>query len=122
GVFIVFILILAAVISLQRFSMVQYLVNYTTMLMLGVIALLGLAALFWLAGGHAAATSYTPASAMGIQPGNYALFSTVILAFLGANVSMTMGGEISDRKTVTRHLFRGGMLVLVSYLVVTVAL
>lgn len=122
GVFIVFILIFAAIISMQRFRLVQYMVNYTTILMLCVIALLGLAALVWLAGGHHVATSMAPAGGMNIGPGNYALFSTVILAFLGANVSMTMGGEISERKAVTRHLFQGGALVLVSYLVVTFAL
>ena len=123
GVFIVFILILASVISMQRFRLVQYLVNYTAILMLCVIALLGLAALLWLAAGHPAATSLTtPSSNLALQPRNYALFSTVILAFLGANVSMTMGGEITDRKAVTRHLFRGGALVLVSYLIVTFAL
>ena len=94
GVFIVFILILASVIPMQRFRLVQYLVNYTAILMLCVIALLGLAALLWLAAGHPAATSLTTTSSnLALQPRNYALFSTVILAFLGANVSMTMGGE-----------------------------
>src|SRR2546421_4384517 len=123
GVFIVFILILASVISMQRFRLVQYLVNYTAILMLCVIALLGLAALLWLAAGPPAATSLTtPSSNLALQPRNYALFSTVIFAFLGANVSMTMGGEITDRKAVTRHLFRGGALVIVSYLIVNFAL
>jgi amino acid transporter len=123
GVFIVFILILASVLAMQPFRIVQSLVNYTAVLMLGVIALLGLAALFWLALGHAVATNLTPVSStLTLQPGNYVLFSTVILAFLGANVSMTMGGEVADRKTVTRHLFWGGAIVLASYLVVTFAL
>src|SRR5881275_3753931 len=122
GVFIVFILILSAILSLQRFRVVQIIVNMTTVLMLCVIALLGVAALIWLARGHHAATSITRASDLAIQPGNYVLFSTVILAFLGANVSMTLGSEITDFKVVSRHLFRGGLLVLVSYLIVTFAL
>ncbi|HLJ32406.1 MAG TPA: amino acid permease, partial [Ktedonobacteraceae bacterium] len=104
GVFIVFILILASVLAMQPFRIVQSLVNYTSVLMLGVIAFLGLAALFWVASGHAIATNLTPTgSNLSLQPGNYVLFSTVILAFLGANVSMTMGGEISDSKAVTVH-------------------
>ncbi|TMD59910.1 MAG: amino acid permease, partial [Chloroflexi bacterium] len=122
GVFIVFILILSAILSLQHFRVVQIIVNMTTVLMLCVIALLGVAALIWLATGHHAATSITRASDLAIQPGNYVLFSTVILAFLGANVSMTLGSEITDFKVVSRHLFRGGLLVLVSYLIVTFAL
>jgi glutamate:GABA antiporter len=122
GVFIVFILILSAILSMQRFRVVQNIVNMTTILMLCVIALLGLAALIWLATGHHVATSITRASDLAIQPGNYVLFSTVILAFLGANVSMTLGSEITDLKVVSHHLFRGGLLVLASYLIVTLAL
>lgn len=123
GVFIVFILILASIIAMQRFRIVQSLVNCTAILMLGVIVLLGLAALFWLALGHPAATNLAPVgNNLSLQPGNYVLFGTVILAFLGANVSMTMGGEMTDRKAVTHHLFWGGTLVLASYLIVTFAL
>jgi amino acid transporter len=122
GVFIVFILILAAIISMQRFSIVQHMVNYATLLMLCVIALLGFAGLIWLATGHHAVTNFTHNSGLAIQPGNFVIFSTVILAFLGANVSMTLGGEIPERKTVPQHLFRGGILVLASYLIVTFAL
>ncbi|MEO8972533.1 MAG: amino acid permease [Ktedonobacteraceae bacterium] len=123
GVFIVFILILASVIAMQPFRIVQSLVTYTAILMLGVIALLGLAALIWLVPGHSVATNLSPVgSDLAFQPGNYVLFSTVILAFLGANVSMTMGGEIADRKAITHHLFWGGAIVLASYLIVTFAL
>src|SRR5207245_787416 len=43
GVLIVLILILSSILSLQRFRMVQKLVNMTMLLMLGVIVLLGLA-------------------------------------------------------------------------------
>ncbi len=123
GVFIVFILILASILAMQPFRVVQSLVNYTAMLMLGVIALLGLAALVWIGLGHPiAAMQVAGGGNLSLQPGNYVLFSTVILAFLGANVSMTMGGEIADRKAVTAHLFRGGAIVLGSYLIVTFAL
>lgn len=122
GVFIVFFLILAAIIAIQRFHLVQRLVAMTTILMLGAIALLGAAALFWLVLGHPAAANLAQTSNLAIQPGNFTLFSTVILAFLGASVSMTIGGEIPDQKVVSRHLFRGGLLVLGAYLVVTFAL
>ena len=121
GVLIVFILIFSAIVTIQGFRMLQYMVNIIAVLMLCVVALLGLAALIWLLAGHPVATNFAHTSAA-IQPGNYVLFSTVILAFLGANVSMTLGGEIGDRKTISRHLFRGGLLVLGSYLLVTLAL
>ncbi len=83
---------------MQRFSIVKNMVNYATLLMLCVIVLLGLAALFWLATGHHTGTSFTHTNTLAIQPGNFAIFSTVILAFLGANVSMIIGGEIANAK------------------------
>src|SRR5438067_1047701 len=83
------ILIFSLILSLQRFRVVQNLVNAAMLLMLGMIALLGLAAITWLVTGHPVATSFTRASDLAIQPGNYVLFGTVILAYLGANVSMT---------------------------------
>jgi amino acid transporter len=122
GVLIAFILILGAIIAMQRFSIVKHMVNYATVLMLCVIALLGLAALIWLALGHHAVANFSQSSNLAIRPGNFVIFSTVILAFLGANVSMTLGGEIPERKTVPQHIFRGGILVLASYLIVTFAL
>jgi amino acid transporter len=122
GVFIVFILILGAIIAMQRYSIVQHMVNYATVLMLCVITLLGLAALIWLADGHHAIANFSQSSNLAMRPGNFVIFSTVILAFLGANVSMTIGGEIPERKTVSQHIFRGALLVLASYLIVTFAL
>src|SRR6266700_5141030 len=122
GVFIVLILIISSILSLQSFRTVQNLVNMSMLLMLGVIALLGLAALVWLATGHPVATNFARVSDMAILPGSYALFSTVILAYLGVNVSTTLGSEIADRKVVSRHLFRGGRLVFVGYMIVTLAL
>lgn len=120
GVLIVFILILSAIMAMQRFSIVQHLVNVSAILMLCVVALLGLAIPLWLLAGHPSATSF--ASSSTIQPGNYVLFSTVILAFLGASVPMVLGGEIADQKVVSRHLVRGGALVMGSYIIVTLAL
>src|SRR5947208_3594090 len=122
GVLIVLILIISSILSLQSFRTVQNLVNMSMLLMLGVIALLGLAALIWLAAGHPIATSFAHAGDMAIQPGNYRLFSTVILAYLGVNVSTMLGSEVADRKVVSRHLFRGGLLVFAGYMIVTLAL
>lgn len=122
GALIVLILIFSSILALQRFRTVQQVVNITMFLMLGVIALLGLAALIWLATGHAAATNFSQADNWSIHSGNYVLFSTVVFAYLGANVSMTLGSEISERKVIARHLFRGGLLVFACYLIVTFAL
>lgn len=122
GVFIVFILIFSAILAMQRFRVLQYIVNIITLLMLSVIALLGLGALIWLLGGHSAALNFTHGSGPAFGPNSYVLFSTVVLAFLGASVPMTLGGEVVDRRVITGHLFRGGVLVLAGYLLVTFAL
>jgi amino acid transporter len=122
GLLIIAMLVFSAFLSVQRLSMVKYVVNIMTALTLGVVVLLGLAALFWLATGHHSATSFTHGSDWAITPGNFALSGAVILAYLGADVSLIMGGEITDRKVPVRHLAWGGPIIIVGYMIVTFGL
>lgn len=122
GALIVLILIFSSILALQRFRTLQHLVNISMFLMLAVIAFLGLAALVWLLSGHAPATNFSHVNNWSLHPDNYVLFSTTIFAYLGANASMTMGSEISDRKVISRHLLYGGVLVFICYVIVTFAL
>jgi len=46
-----------------------------------------------------------------------ALFAFITQAFLGIEVPLNMGGELTGHKVVTRHLLWGALLVLVDYFV-----
>ncbi|QBD79649.1 amino acid permease [Ktedonosporobacter rubrisoli] len=112
----------AAVLSLQRLQTVKYVINVTTLLTMGVVVLLGLAALWWLLSGHQAATSFNQASNWRIDASGFPFLGSVILAYLGADVSLNLGGELANRDIVKRHLGWGGTIVIIGYLVVTLAL
>jgi len=53
---------------------------------------------------------------------NLALLGSVVLALMGSDMPLALGGEIKDRKAIPRHLTWGTILTLVGYLVFTFAL
>jgi len=87
--------------------------------------LIGAAAVFWLVKGHPSATDFAVASGWQITWGpqaNLALLGSVVLALMGSDMPLALGGEIRDRKAILRHLAWGTVLTLAGYLVFTFAL
>ena len=122
GLVIIAILVFSACLSFQRLHTIRYIVNATMLLTLFVIVLLGLAALVWVLMGHHSATSFTRASDWSVNPSNFSLFGVVTLAYLGADVSLNLGGEVKEKRVIPRHLFWGGLTVIIGYSVITLAL
>jgi glutamate:GABA antiporter len=122
GLLLIGILLFSAFLSTQRLRVVLTIVKVVMLLTWAVIALLGLAAIVWLLTGHHSATNFAATRDWAITPGTFGLFGTVTLAYLGANVSLNMGGEVATRKAIPRHLLLGGIGVIVCYLIVTLAL
>lgn len=119
GAVIVGIIIAAYIISIQRFRMVQNVINLIVGLMAVAVFLIGISSVIWLATGHPSLTSFNKPTSWGINPGNYYLFGLITLAYLGTEVPLNMGGEIVRRRVITRHLFWGTLLVLLGYFVAT---
>jgi amino acid transporter len=125
GVALIVVLMLSAVVAIQRYRTVQNIVNITAWLIGLAVAIVGIAGLVWLAKGHSSATSFSHLSDWNlnydIANGNLFLFGTIILAYLGVNIPLNMAGEIMDPKTtvIKRHLLWGPLLVLIGYFVVT---
>jgi amino acid transporter len=126
GVVIVAILALAGVLSLQRFRTVLNVIGVATFTIFVAVLLLGLASAWWLLRGHASMTSFNDMHswlpALNPSGGNIAIFGLVILAYLGTETPLNMGGEIESRRVVTRHLLWGTLLVLIGYFVASFAL
>lgn len=126
GLLIVGLIAFSTAVSVQSFRVVQNMVNIVmgiTMLATAIVVLAGIA---WLLTGHASATNFAdPAQwAISWNPSttNISLFGTITLAYLGTEVPLNMGGEISERRVVTRHLLWGTLIVLAAYLLVTFSL
>ncbi len=122
GLVMILLLIISALLSLQRMSMLRYIINVMTLLTYAVVALLGLASALWLLGGHQAAIGFGNLQAWGLNPSNFVLYGSVVLAYLGADVSMIMGSEAIGERVAVRHVSWGALFVIISYLVITFAL
>jgi len=125
GLVIIGIITLAGIISIQRFRLVQNIINYTAVCILAVVGLIGIAAVIWLLKGKASATNLGDLSGYGIsfdpQTGNIYLLGTVTLALLGANMPLNMAAEVADRRAITRHLLWGALIVMGGYLILNFA-
>ena len=125
GLLIIGFIVLSAVLALLRFRVTQNIVNVVLVLYGLAIALMLLAGIVWLAGGHPAATdpldfgAWKPSADTGINFSNWTFFGLVILALLGVEVPLNMGVEIRHTRAITRYLFWGSLAVMAAYLVAT---
>lgn len=123
GIVILILIAFTGILATQRFRMVQNIVNMVIGLTFLGVFLIGLAGIVWLVGGHASATSFSHLTDWSVNwsstQGNLSLFGLITLAYLGVEAPLNMGGEISDRKVVTRHLLWGALLVLTGYSIAT---
>lgn len=127
GVALILLIALSGVIAVQRFRTTLNLVNMTLVIAFLAVLMVGAAGVVWLLGGHPAATSFATAADWGLvwnPPGpkgyyTLALFAFITQAYLGIEVPLNMGGEITGRRVVSRHLLWGALLVLIGYFVAT---
>ncbi len=128
GLVILAVITVMGLLSVQRFRLVQNLINYAAFATLVAVVLIGLAAVVWLLRGKPAATNLGDLSGWAIsvnpQTTNLYLLGTVTLALLGANMPLNFAGEMAvtrTRKSITRHLLWGSVLVMGGYLLLTFA-
>ena len=127
GLVLILIVAFSGFIATRRFATTLNLVKVVLGIAFLAVFITGLAGVVWLLEGHHAATSFKTPTDWGFawNPNGYytlALFAFIVQSFLGIEVPLNMGGEMTGRKTVTRHLFWGTILVLVGYLVTTFGL
>jgi amino acid transporter len=125
GLVIFGVLVFTCLLSCRRTRVVLSVLKGAAALMLFATLLIGLAALLWLLGGHPAATNFADAAGWRISwgpQGNLALLGSVVLALMGSDMPLALGGEIKERRAIPRHLTWGTLLTLAGYLVFTLAL
>ncbi len=121
GLVILAVIVLSTVLSLQRFGMVQKLVNVAFACgLLGTLTLV-LSALVWLLSGHHSATNLADWHA--ITPNTYSLYGIITFAYIGVNLVLNMGGEVkTPRKSIPRHVLLGSIIVFCCYLAAMTAI
>ena len=123
GIVLIGLIALTGIFSIQRYRMVQNILNMVIGLTFVAVFIIGLAGIVWLAEGHASATSFSHFADWNINwnptSGNIFLFGLITLAYLGVEAPLNMGGEVVGRRVVTRHLLWGALLVLIGYFIAT---
>ncbi len=126
GLAIVLILCLCGWLSCQRTRVVQNVLNVAVGLMLAATVFVIIASVVWLTSGHASVTNFGDVSSYRVitsgPQSNLALLGSVILALMGSDMPLTLGGEVRSPKVRTRHLTWGTILTLGGYLIWTGAL
>ena len=124
GLVLIIVIAFSCVLALQRTATMLNLVKVILVFAFVAVFMVGLAGVVWLAGGHPAdktLVTNTPAAwGFAWNPSGYytlALFAFITQAFLGIEVPLNMGGEMTGPRVVTRHLLWGAILVIVGYFV-----
>src|SRR2546430_1515092 len=92
GVIILAVIWFSSALSILRFRVTQNLVNGVFVIYGAAILTVGLAGLAWLLGGHPAANDLSTKAVFGLNSGNATFYGLVILALLGIEVPLNMGG------------------------------
>jgi len=123
GLAIVLILLVPTSLACLPLRWLRHILLVVAALYFGIFILLGVAGALWLWSGHPAATALNVPSAWQPTSGNFAVYGIVVLAFLGVDIPMFMGGEIRGGKAYAKHatsyVWWGTVLSFIAYVVGT---
>jgi amino acid transporter len=126
GLALMVMLMVAGFLATRRVATILYLAKMTLAIAFLAVFLVGAAGVVWLLSGHASAISIKTPADWGFvwdphtSTLNYytlGLFGFICQAFLGIEVPLNLGGEMTSKRVVTRHLLWGAILVFVGYAV-----
>jgi amino acid transporter len=121
GIVVLGVLGLAWLFARMPLSITRHLMRWTLFSYLGLLGTMALATGIWLLLGHLPQTDFHVAQ-WAPNSGNITFFSTVILACLGIQIPLNMGGEVRKSSPLHGYLPRSVLLVIVGYLVAWIVL
>jgi diguanylate cyclase (GGDEF)-like protein/putative nucleotidyltransferase with HDIG domain len=113
------VLLVATAINCFPLTWVKRVLLALTSLYLAVFVLIGAAGIWWLESGHPAAIALDIPSTWGPAMSNSGLYGLIVLALLGANIPIIMGGEIHGGKVgfkrASRYVWWGTAISFIAY-------
>ncbi|HLX58762.1 MAG TPA: amino acid permease, partial [Ktedonobacteraceae bacterium] len=123
GLAIILILIAPTAIACLSLRLLKRILLVLATFYFAVFVSLGAAGIWWLSSGHAPATALNNAGAWMPNKVNFAAYGIIILAYLGVDVPLFMGGEIQGGKAsarrATSYVWWGTSLVFLAYVLGT---
>jgi diguanylate cyclase (GGDEF)-like protein len=103
---ILLVLVTVAAITCLPLRLLKRILFVLGSLYVGVYFLIGIAGVVWLLAGHIAAVHFNQSSQWHLSGGNFAVFGLVVMALLGVDIPLFMGGEIRGGKAAARRASR----------------
>jgi diguanylate cyclase (GGDEF)-like protein len=119
GIAMMVMLLIATAVACLPLKHLKNILLVLATLYLSIYLLLGAAGVWWLASGHAAASSFATPAAWQFNGSNFGVFGIVILALLGVHIPLLMSAEIRGGKVgirrATTYLWWGTLLIFLAY-------
>jgi diguanylate cyclase (GGDEF)-like protein len=123
GIAIILVLLVPTAITCLPLRWLRHILRLIAVFYVGAFLLLGVAGGWWLMHGHSAALAFNRPASWLPTPGNGAVYGVIILAYLGVDVPLFMGGEIrggdAGVKRATSYVWWGVAVTAVAYMVGT---
>lgn len=91
---LMFLLVIATAIACIPLRILKHFLLASAILYLGIFALITIAGFCWLLGAHHSAVAFNTGNQWQLGNGNFAIFGLVILALLGVDIPIFLGGEV----------------------------
>lgn len=121
GLTICAILTVAGVISMQRFRVVQNLINWLVGLVFVGSLLVATAAVVWLLRGNSPVVNLSHWPDWQVKPDNYVMFGLIAFAYIGTEGPLNLIGEATGRHVIKRHLWWGALIIFIIYMTNTLS-
>ncbi len=120
---ILFVLVIATCLTCLPLRLLKNVLGLLAACYVSVYLLIGLAGVWWLTAGHIPAVNFTQASGWQINGNITAIYGLIVLALLGVDVPLFMGGEIrggrAGARRSSRYVWWGVAITILAYLLGT---
>ena len=117
---LIILLVIATGIACLPLRILKYILMLAVVLYLAVFALIGIAGVSWLLGHHPTAVAFNTGSQWQLNGNNFALYGLIILALLGVDIPIFMGGEVrGGAKSIRRasnYVWWGTAICFIAYI------
>ncbi|HLJ35607.1 MAG TPA: amino acid permease [Ktedonobacteraceae bacterium] len=117
---LIILLVIATSIACIPLRVLKHILMTSVVLYLGVFALIAMAGAIWLLSGHPSAVAFNTGGQWQLNGSNFALYGLIILALLGVDIPIFLGGEIrGGTKSIRRasnYVWWGTAICLIAYL------
>lgn len=117
---LIILLVIATGIACIPLRILKRILMTSVILYLAVFALIAIAGVCWLLGGHPSAVAFNTGSQWQLNGNNFALYGLIILALLGVDIPIFLGGEVrGGTKSIRRasnYVWWGTAICFIAYI------